>query len=200
MAHAPPTSHSRLSRELYCGRLGNFSFATKHIDGTSDHAGVRTANHHDTLNNVLDHHFTGSGGGNRDRNGMDLTITKIIESSGVPDAVIFAADVVPHPTPTLADGTMSTSLYRAYGKLSAVAGYPDGYQVVVAVGQHAGDLTVPMNDGTSLMIPNPKFDESDYNGNCLMLTSSPIWPARAAQAASTEPCRSLGAAWGMIWR
>ena len=127
------------------------------MDGTySDHAGVRTAGHHDTHDTVTNQHFTGSG---KDRTGMDLTITKVSEA-GVPDA----------------DGKM---LARTYGWMQAVAGFSGTPNVVAAVGCAVGDLTVPMNDGTNKMIPNSKFVSYDYNG----MVPCQIRPARAAQAA-----------------
>ena len=152
-----PISHSRLGRD--CGRLGNFSFATKHVDGTySDHAGVRTADHHDTFDTVTNHHFTGSG---ENRVGMDLTISKV-SAAGVPDAVVFAADLVPHGKPV--DNETST---RTYGYMTGIASFAASgldEPVVVAVGSYVGDLSVPMNDGTDKKFPNPKFQSWDYNG------------------------------------
>lgn len=162
---------------LYCGRLGNFSFATKHVDGTySDHAGVRTADHHDTFDAVTNHHFTGSG---ESRVGMDLTISKV-SAAGVPDAVVFAADLVPHGKPV--DNETST---RTYGYMTGIASFAASgldEPVVVAVGSYVGDLTVPMADGADLMFPNPKFQSWDYNGIvlCRKQGTSPaqaaVWP------------------------
>ena len=144
---------------MNCGRLGNFSFATKHVDGTySDHAGVRTANHHDAPDDVLDYHFTGSG---ESRVGMDLTISKV-SAAGLPDAVVFAADLVPHGKEV--DNEKST---RTYGYMTGIASFAASgldEPVVVAVGSYVGDLSVPMNDGTDKKFPNPKFQSWDYNG------------------------------------
>ena len=178
---------SHLSRD--CGRLGNFSFATKHVDGFyTNHAGVRTANHHDTLANVLDYHYTGSADGSRV--GMDFTITKITEA-GVPEAVVFAADLVPHGE--LVDNKKST---RVYGYMTGIAGFAASAPVVVAVGSYVGDLTVPMNDGLDKKLANPKFSSWDYNGIVLCRTQEMSRPS----GCSAEPCRSLAGAWGMIWR
>ena len=161
---------------VYCGRLGNFSFATKHVDGTySDHAGVRTADHHDTFDTVTNHHFTGSG---ESRVGMDLTISKV-SAAGVPDPVVFAADLVPHGKPV--DNETST---RTYGYMTGIASFAASgldEPVVVAVGSYVGDLTVPMADGDK-MFPNPKFQSWDYNGIvlCRKQGTSPaqaaVWP------------------------
>ena len=173
---------------MNCGRLGNFSFATKHVDGTySDHAGVQTANHDDTHDTVTDRHFTGSGAG---RVGMDLTITKVSEA-GIPSAVVFAADAVPHPTAG-ADGKTST---RVYGQFTAVAGFTGdtNVHVVAAVGQHVGDLTVPMNDGTFKKFPNSKFVSYDYNGIVLCRYDRPEPPKRLTSRGGAAQ-RSLGLA------
>ena len=171
---------------MNCGRLGNFSFGTKHVDGTySDHAGVRTAGHHDTHDTVTNQHFTGSG---KDRTGMDLTITKVSEA-GVPDAVVFAADLVPHGMPD-ADGKMSA---RTYGWMQAVAGFSGTPNVVAAVGCAVGDLTVQMNDGTNKMIPNSKFVSYDYNGIVLCRYDRPE-PSERLPSRGGAAQRSLGLA------
>ena len=135
-----------------CGRLGNFSFATKHVDGTySDHAGVRTADHHDTFDTVTKHHFTGSG---ENRVGMDLTISKV-SAAGVPDAVVFAADLVPHGKPV--DNETST---RTYGYMTGIASFAASgldEPVVVAVGSYVGDLTVPWLMAQTKCSPTQSF-------------------------------------------
>ena len=159
---------------MYCGRLGNFSFATKHVDGTySDHAGVRTADHHDTFDTVTNHHFTGSG---ESRVGMDLTISKV-SAAGVPDPVVFAADLVPHGKPV--DNETST---RTYGYMTGIASFAASgldEPVVVAVGSYVGDLTVPMAGGAdNKMFPNPKFQSWDYNGIVLCRSKARAPPKR----------------------
>ena len=168
-----------------CGRLGNFSFATKHVDGTySDHAGVRTADHHDTFDTVTNHHFTGSG---ESRVGMDLTISKV-SAAGLPDAVVFAADLVPHGKEV--DNETST---RTYGYMTGIASFAASgldQPVVVAVGSYVGDLTVPMAVGPDKMFPNPKFQSWDYNGIvlCRRQGTSPgqaaVWPRLAGASGS----------------
>jgi hypothetical protein len=153
--HASPVPHSRLSRDFCAVRLGNFSFATKHVDGNYHVVGKSTADHHDTHDTVINHHFTNSGG---NRVGMDLTIVKVSEA-GEPDAIVFAADLVPHGQ--LVDNKTSV---RTYGYMSGIASFPAIPGVVAAVGSYVGDLTVPMANGNNKMFANPKFSSWDYNG------------------------------------
>jgi hypothetical protein len=146
------------------GRMGSFSFGTKHMDGSySDHAGVKTPNHHDSADTALTSlHATGSDG----YNGMDLFISKMSEA-GVPSPTVLAADVAPHSKEV--DGQTST---RSYGWMAGVAGFPGATNddTIAAIACHVGDLTVPMADGTNKVIENPKFTSFDYNGISPLLT------------------------------
>ena len=154
MSLTSPVCHSRLPK-----RMGNFSFGTKHMDGSySNHAGVSTPDHHDAADAVLtSFHVTGSDG----YAGMDLVISKISEA-GVPSPVFFAADASPH-SKVVDDETVTG---RSYISGSAVIGFPDATNdhVVAAVVSVAGDLTVPIVGGTNKVLENTKTDGYDYNG------------------------------------
>jgi hypothetical protein len=155
--------------------MGNLSFGTKHMDGTySDHAGVSTAEHHDAADTVLTS-FHAASNHPTSYSGMDLIISKTSEA-GVPSPVVFAADVSPHSKEV--DGATVTG--RTYVSSTAVVGFPDATNdhVLAAAVSSVGDLNVPMADGTTKVLENPKTDSYDYNGVVMkvdMATGKALW-------------------------
>jgi hypothetical protein len=153
--------------------LKNFSFGTKHMDGTyNDHAGASTPNHHDTTDTVLTSHNTGWA--SSPRVGMHMIISKTSEA-GVPSPQVFAADLIPHGKEV--DGKTST---RVYGWMQGVAGFPGAANdhKIAAIASHCGDLSVPLADGTNELLENPKFSSWDYNGAVMkvdMATGKADW-------------------------
>lgn len=184
-----------LSLRLSCVRLGDFSFGTKKMDGTySDHAGVSTANHHDTIDTVVPSHKTGWAAS--PRVGMHMFISKTSDA-GVPSPEVFTADLTPHGKEV--DGKTSD---RVYGWMQGVAGFPGAGNdhKIAAIASHCGDLSVPLADGTKELLENPKFSSWDYNGIVLCRRQAQRGRPQPPKRQIGRGCgRSLAGACGARW-